>query len=66
MEELERIDRDFKQAQDETDDATAAAIITLAKVLGRINDSLDHNICMGLRMGLFGSNADNNVSIKRA
>lgn len=48
-----------------TKDTTAAAILTLAQVLGEkeraahtFDDTLGHEICMGIRHGLFNGNGD--------
>ena len=65
MEEDKRVDADFKEALTVTDgDYVAAAVLALAKVVGRCGgEYLSHEICMGIRRGLFGSGADDRVSI---
>ncbi len=41
----------------------AAAILTLASVIKQTMFDFDHQICMGLRMGLFGTDAGSDSSI---
>jgi hypothetical protein len=60
----ERVDRDFEEARKTMDDQ-AAAIVALAKTWSRLLDSLGHEICMGVRKGLFGKNAPDETSIRR-
>ncbi len=69
----EKIEYEFKSAMKLTgNNATAAAILVLADVLAEGPDitikppsdgSLSHEICMGIRHGLFGARAHENTSI---
>jgi len=46
-----------------TNDSTAAALLTLAHVLDKHLENFDHQICMGIRKGLFGNDSGNKESI---
>lgn len=62
--EEERVDMYFRQAlKDTKNDYKAAAIMALAKTIGNFHEDLSHLICLGVRHGLYGGDADANASL---
>ncbi len=56
--------REFKDLLDEGVSETAAAILVLAGTIqGAIPDTLSHELCMGIRKGLFGAHASEEASL---
>lgn len=63
------INQDYEAFLETTDDPVAAALLVLAsnveKIANAMSDGgLGHEICMGIRHGLFGAHADDNVSLR--
>jgi len=60
------IREEFELYLNVTDERVSAAILVLAGVIqekGFIDERLGHEISMGIRHGIFGSNANNNATI---
>ena len=59
--------RRFEDFQDQTNDPVAAAILVLADVLDNrmvTGDEIGHQICMGIRHGLFGNDSNEYTDIR--
>lgn len=53
----------FEYMQGLTSDDTSASILVLADVIDQQLENIDQQLCLGIRMGLFGINASNDSSI---
>ena len=63
---------EYNRYFEETEDATAAALLCVAKALNAVSQSaaglgehsLGHEICMGIRHGLYGARAEDEADIR--
>jgi len=63
MADRKRIENLFDSYRDEAGEPLAAAILVLAQSIEEAVDRIDHKIALGLRYGLFGTDAKPTVSI---
>lgn len=58
------IKEDFQYYLELSNDPVAASILCLTEAVNCNTEKLDHKICMGIRHGLFGSEAKDDESLK--
>ncbi len=57
------IDEVYEMYLKKTKNPVAAAILVMAGEIQALSDDLDHNICMGMRNGIFGNGSSEHSSV---